>query len=126
MLTNTNEQSQALGVILAETEAEARRAARLVVCQYVDLPAIMTIEEAIEQKAFIEAAPFTGHWLCSSGGVDAALADGAFKQLSGEFRCGGQEARPLLSPSPSPVFSRFPLGAFCGVHITSEAFSPRH
>ena len=43
---------QAIGIVVAADEALARRAARLVVVEYEDLPAVLSIEEAIEAKSF--------------------------------------------------------------------------
>jgi xanthine dehydrogenase molybdopterin-binding subunit B len=41
---------QIIGLIVAESEGIARRASRLVVIEYEDLPAIMSCEEAIEVR----------------------------------------------------------------------------
>ncbi len=49
---SVSERPQVIGVVVAETEAIARRAARLVEVQYQELPAIMSCEEAVEANSF--------------------------------------------------------------------------
>ncbi len=44
--------SQIIGVVVADTEAIARKAAKLVEIDYEDLPAIMSCEEAVEAGQF--------------------------------------------------------------------------
>lgn len=46
---------QPLGVVVAETEAAAREAARLVQVQYEDLPPVYSIHDAINAGSFFEA-----------------------------------------------------------------------
>lgn len=48
----TNRMWQVIGVVVAETEAVARRGAKLVVVEYEELPAVMSCEEAIAAGAF--------------------------------------------------------------------------
>lgn len=43
---------QVIGVIVAETEPLARRAAKAVKVEYEDLPAVISIEDAIEADSF--------------------------------------------------------------------------
>lgn len=43
---------QPIGMVYAETELEARAAARVVCVEYEDLPAILTIDQAIEARSF--------------------------------------------------------------------------
>jgi len=45
---------QPIGVVVADTEQHARMAARLVKVEYEDLPALISIEDAIEAKSFYE------------------------------------------------------------------------
>lgn len=45
---------QAIGVIVAATEAQARAAARAVVVKYEDLPAVLSIEAAIAAGSFYQ------------------------------------------------------------------------
>ena len=46
--------AQALGVVVAETEAAAREGAALVAVTYADLPAIMSIDDAVDAGSFFE------------------------------------------------------------------------
>lgn len=45
---------QPIGVIVADTEQHARMAARLVKVEYEDLPALISIEDAIEAESYFE------------------------------------------------------------------------
>ena len=55
---------QIIGVVVAATEDEARRAAKAVVVEYEDLPAIMSCEEAIAAGSF---RPYHGASVCELG-----------------------------------------------------------
>lgn len=81
---------QALGVVVGETEAAARAGAKLVKCTYEDLPAILSIEDAIAAKSFFDVPGLTGHAL-ARGDVDAAFVAAGVRVFEGEVRCGGQE-----------------------------------
>ena len=81
---------QCLGVVVADTEAAARAAAKAVKATYEDLPAILSIEAAIAAGAFHDNPRLTGHSI-SRGDVAAALAQPGVTILTGEGRCGGQE-----------------------------------
>lgn len=48
---------QPIGVIVADTEQHARMAARLVKVEYEDLPALISIEDAIEADSYYEVRP---------------------------------------------------------------------
>ena len=92
---------QPIGVVVAETEAQAREAARAVVVQYEDLPALLDIDAAVEVKSFI---PEWGHSM-ESGNVDSILGGTAVSNgtgtgtiegedvliIEGDVRMGGQE-----------------------------------
>lgn len=77
-----------IGIIVAENQALARRAASLVKVTYEELPYITTIEEAIEAKSFIGD---TARIQC--GNVDSLFANlpAGVKVVEGEARIGGQE-----------------------------------
>lgn len=45
---------QPIGVVVADTEQHARMAARLVKVEYQDLPALISIEDAIEASSYYE------------------------------------------------------------------------
>ena len=75
---------QAVAWVLAESPHEARRAAAQVRVQYESLPAILTIEAAIEQSSFL-----TGELRLANG--DMSRLDASALRFDGELRIGGQE-----------------------------------
>lgn len=77
---------QPIGMVVAETPNQAAAAARAVKIEYEELPAIFSIEEAIEQGSFFE--PY--RYIRRGDSIDEALgkADHVF---SGVSRMGGQE-----------------------------------
>jgi xanthine dehydrogenase/oxidase len=83
---------QPIGIVVAETEAEARAAARAVVVEYEELPAILDIDTAAAKKSFFEG---WGHAI-ECGEVDSTLSECENSNshprfVSGEVRMGGQE-----------------------------------
>ncbi|KAF9200620.1 hypothetical protein BGZ49_009139 [Haplosporangium sp. Z 27] len=76
---------QIIGVIVADTQAIAQEAARKVKIEYIDLPHVVTIDEAIAADSYI---PLTKSIV--KGDVDAAFANCA-KVFEGQTRVGGQE-----------------------------------
>jgi xanthine dehydrogenase/oxidase len=72
-------------MILADTAKRAEQAARAVKVEYEDLPAIFTIEEAIEKESF-----FNHYRYIKKGDTDQAFAE-ADHVFSGTARMGGQE-----------------------------------
>eukprot|EP01137_Pigoraptor_chileana_P018502 Opistho-2@78082 len=74
-----------IGIVVADTQARAHEAARLVKVAYIDLPAVLTIEDAIAANSFFEPTR-----TIVSGDVAAAFTtcDGI---VEGEVRMGGQE-----------------------------------
>ena len=76
---------QPIFLVAAETVDQARRAARLATVEYEELPAILTIEDALARQSFVlpTVTLERGDWA-------AALA-GAPHRLKGSFRIGGQE-----------------------------------
>ncbi|KAJ0067290.1 hypothetical protein NL108_015816 [Boleophthalmus pectinirostris] len=74
-----------IGAVVAETQADAQRAAKMVKVQYQDLPAVITIQEAIKAQSFYEPIR-----TLEKGDLEAG-----FKQsdhiLEGELHLGGQE-----------------------------------
>lgn len=75
---------QPIGLILADSAAHAAAGARAVAVEYEDLPAIFTIEEAIEKESFF------GHDHSIKRGDDAVF-DEADHVVTGVTRMGGQE-----------------------------------
>lgn len=77
---------QPLFVVAADSQAAARRAARLARVEYAPLPALLSIAEARAAGAVLEPA----QRMARGGDVDAALA-AAPRQCSGALEIGGQE-----------------------------------
>ncbi len=76
---------QALFLVVAETVEQARRAALLAEIQTEPLPAILTIDDAMEKKAFV----LPSHQM-ERGQPEAALEKAAHR-LTGRLRIGGQD-----------------------------------
>ncbi|XP_044163721.1 xanthine dehydrogenase/oxidase-like isoform X2 [Acropora millepora] len=77
---------QIIGAVLAETQSQAQRAAKMVKVTYEELPRILTIEEAIAAESFLDSTP-----LCIEKGDLKAGFDESDHLLEGEMRVGGQE-----------------------------------
>ncbi|OAA55836.1 Aldehyde oxidase/xanthine dehydrogenase [Niveomyces insectorum RCEF 264] len=83
---------QPIALVVATSAARAAEAARLVAITYEDLPAVLTIEEAIAQKSFFEG--FARELKRSEGNDDADIDDALARcdyVVRGETRMGGQE-----------------------------------
>lgn len=76
---------QPIGMVLADTAKHAEQAARAVKIEYEDLPAIFTIEEAIEQDSY-----FNHFRHIKKGDTEKAFAE-ADHVFTGTARMGGQE-----------------------------------
>ncbi|MDJ0627787.1 MAG: xanthine dehydrogenase molybdopterin binding subunit [Rhodobacter sp.] len=72
--------------VVATSHLAARKAARLGKITYEELPAILTIDDALAAGSLFEGGPIV--W--SKGDVDAAL-DGADRVVEGRLEIGGQE-----------------------------------
>ncbi len=80
-------QGQVIGAIVADTQAIAQKAARMVDIKYEELsPIVVTIDDAIKHKSYHIGSPK----LLVNGDVDKAFAD-ADVIVEGECRMGGQE-----------------------------------
>jgi len=77
---------QALGIVVAETQEAAEKAARLVKVSYSDLQPIITIEDAIQAKSFKEKV-----LKIEDGDIEAAFQQSDSIVVEGEVRMGGQE-----------------------------------
>ncbi|KAF3911352.1 hypothetical protein ABW20_dc0100059 [Dactylellina cionopaga] len=77
---------QPIGMILAESAIQAAAGARAVAIQYEELPAIYSIEEAIEKESFFEHYRFIKRGM----EIEEALAS-ADRVIEGVARMGGQE-----------------------------------
>ena len=76
---------QTLFAVVADSRAPARDAAELVSVDITPLPAVLTIDEAIEADSFLEQP------LCLSTGDPLAAYKAAPYQIDGELIVGGQE-----------------------------------
>jgi len=76
---------QPIGMVLADTAKRAEQAARAVKVEYEDLPAIFTIEEAIEHESY-----FNHFRHIKNGDTEKAFAE-ADHVFTGVCRMGGQE-----------------------------------
>jgi xanthine dehydrogenase/oxidase len=100
---------QPIGIILADTAKRAEQAARAVRVEYEDLPAIFTIEEAIEKESY-----FNHFRHIKNGDVEKAFEE-ADHVFTGVTRMGGQEhfyletqaclAVPKLEDGEMEIFS---------------------
>ncbi|EFJ27160.1 hypothetical protein SELMODRAFT_172098 [Selaginella moellendorffii] len=79
---------QVIGVVVADTQYAARAAALKVKVVYEDLPAILSIEDAIEAESFLLKAPR----VLSKGNVQECFASGKCDHIvEGTVQMGGQE-----------------------------------
>jgi xanthine dehydrogenase large subunit len=76
---------QSIFAVAAETIAEARSAAKLALVEYQDLPAILTIDQAIAAHHLLEPP-----YVMAKGEVEIAIA-AAPRKLDGVINIGGQE-----------------------------------
>ena len=76
---------QVVGLVIAESVMQARRAARQVVCHIEALPAILNVREALREKSYVLPPVFV-----KRGDADAALRS-ATHTLHGTLEVGGQE-----------------------------------
>ena len=76
---------QPIGMILANSAKEAEAGARAVLVKYEELPAIFTIEEAVEHKSFFQHFRYI-----KKGDTEKAFAE-ADHVFTGTTRMGGQE-----------------------------------
>ncbi|CAH1781910.1 unnamed protein product [Owenia fusiformis] len=74
-----------VGAIVAETEMQARVAVKHVIVEYENLPAVLTIEDAIKMNSMLPNCSVIKH-----GDVDAAFAN-ADAIIEGELEMAGQE-----------------------------------
>jgi len=76
---------QVVGIVVADTVMNARRAARQVQLDIEPLPAVLTVKEALEARSFVLPPVFVRR-----GDAAAGLARAAHR-LTGELEVGGQE-----------------------------------
>lgn len=76
---------QVIGLVVADSVVQARRAARAVQPDITPLPAVLSVQEALQAQSYVLAPVFVRR-----GDADAALKTAAHR-LSGHFEVGGQE-----------------------------------
>ncbi|MCJ7800717.1 MAG: molybdopterin-dependent oxidoreductase, partial [Polaromonas sp.] len=76
---------QVIGVVVAESVMQARRAARQVVCRIDALPAVLDVREALKAESYVLPPVFV-----QRGDAEAALQN-AVHTLQGTLDVGGQE-----------------------------------
>ncbi|MEO7886405.1 MAG: molybdopterin cofactor-binding domain-containing protein, partial [Polaromonas sp.] len=76
---------QVIGVVVADTAMQARRAARKVVCRIEPLPAILTVQQAMKAESHVLPPVFVNR------GDAAAALKAAPHTLTGTLEVGGQE-----------------------------------
>uniref|UniRef100_A0A7N0RHR8 xanthine dehydrogenase n=1 Tax=Kalanchoe fedtschenkoi TaxID=63787 RepID=A0A7N0RHR8_KALFE len=110
---------QIIGVVVADTHENARSAAKKVNVTYEELPAILSIEEAVKAKSF---HPTTQRYL-GKGDVEGCFQSGRCDNvIAGEVRVGGQE-HFYLEPHGSFVWT---MDGGNEVHIISSTQAPQH
>ncbi|KAH6767678.1 xanthine dehydrogenase 1 [Perilla frutescens var. hirtella] len=108
---------QVIGVVVADTHENAKHAARKVNIQYEELPAILSIEEAIASNSF---HPKTEKCL-RKGDVDLCfLSTQCDKIIEGEVQIGGQE-HFYLEPNSTLIWN---IDGGNEVHMISSTQAP--
>ncbi|CAL1409557.1 unnamed protein product [Linum trigynum] len=108
---------QVIGVVVADTHENAKLAARKVHVEYEELPAVLTIREAIIAGSY---HPNTEKCL-KSGDVDACFRSGeCYKIIEGEVQVGGQE-HFYLEPQSSFIWT---MDGGNEVHMISSTQAP--
>ncbi|XP_057800195.1 xanthine dehydrogenase 1-like isoform X2 [Salvia miltiorrhiza] len=109
---------QVIGVVVADTHENAKHAARKVHIQYEELPAVLSIEEAIASNSF---HPETERCL-RKGDVDLCfLSSQCDNIIEGEVQVGGQE-HFYLEPNSSLVWT---IDGGNEVHMISSTQAPK-
>jgi xanthine dehydrogenase/oxidase len=92
---------QAIGIVVSDTHDNAKKAAQKVKVSYEELPAVLSIEDAIKVGSF---HPNT-HRVLEKGEVDAFFAsEKCYHIVEGSVRMGGQE-HFYLEPNCSLVWT---------------------
>ncbi|XP_021894094.1 xanthine dehydrogenase 1-like [Carica papaya] len=109
---------QVIGVVVADTHESAKLAARKVHVEYEELPAVLSIKEAIAAKSF---HPHTEKCF-SKGDVDLCFSSGQCdKIIEGEVQIGGQE-HFYLEPQSSLIWT---MDGGNEVHMISSTQAPQ-
>ncbi|XP_065866854.1 xanthine dehydrogenase 1-like isoform X2 [Euphorbia lathyris] len=109
---------QVIGIVVADTHENAKLAARKVNVEYKDLPAILSIQEAIDAGSF---HPNTEKCL-KTGDVELCFESGICdKVIEGEVQVGGQE-HFYLEPQGSLIWT---MDGGSEVHMVSSTQAPQ-
>ncbi|XP_065044468.1 xanthine dehydrogenase-like isoform X1 [Musa acuminata AAA Group] len=110
---------QIVGVVVADTHDNAKIASNKVRIEYEDLPAILSIREAVRSCSFY---PNTERWLMK-GDVELCFKSGECdKIIEGEVQVGGQE-HFYLEPNGSLIW---PVDGGNEVHMVSSTQCPQY
>jgi xanthine dehydrogenase large subunit len=104
---------QPVFLVVAETHLQARRAARLGKISYAELPALLTIDQALAANSRFESGPV----IWAKGDAARAIAT-APHQIEGSFEVGGQEHFYL----EGQIAAAIPLED--GMHVLSSTQHP--
>ena len=104
---------QPVFLVVAETHLQARRAARLGKISYAELPALLTIDQALAANSRFESGPVI--W---AKGDAARAIEAAPHQIEGSFEVGGQEHFYL----EGQIAAAIPLED--GMHVLSSTQHP--
>ncbi|KAL9261556.1 Xanthine dehydrogenase 1-like protein [Drosera capensis] len=109
---------QVIGIVVADTHENAKLAARKVHVEYEELPAILSIEDAIQKKSY-----FSGTEKClKKGDVDLCFQSKECERIiEGDVQVGGQE-HFYLEPQCSLVYT---LDSGNEVHVISSTQAPQ-
>ncbi|KAK6164152.1 hypothetical protein DH2020_001016 [Rehmannia glutinosa] len=109
---------QVIGVVVADTHENAKHAARKVHVQYEELPAVLSINDAIKSNSF---HPNTERCL-TKGDVDLCFLSGQCdKIIEGDVRVGGQE-HFYLEPNSTLIWT---IDGGNEVHMISSTQAPQ-
>ncbi|KAK4419558.1 Xanthine dehydrogenase 1 [Sesamum alatum] len=109
---------QVVGVVVADTHENAKHAARKVHIQYEELPAVLSIEDAIESNSF---HPNTERCLRKGDAENCLLSGQCDKIIEGEVRIGGQE-HFYLEPNSTLIWT---TDGGNEVHMISSTQAPQ-
>ncbi|KAL2332174.1 hypothetical protein Fmac_019755 [Flemingia macrophylla] len=109
---------QVIGIVVADTHENAKIAARKVHVEYEDLPAILSIQDAIKARSFHSNT----EKCLSKGDVDHCFQSGQCDQIiEGEVQMGGQE-HFYLEPQSSLIWT---VDGGNEVHMISSTQAPQ-